>query len=142
MTKIIEYEVGRYQGHPVVIRFANVSEENARELAEVLAKRLANEFNAVYPLRHPSDYLLADIPPIVKNSPLQQRARVSPGYEDKLPGDWRLIPQDDKRYYGDDGRILPQFMSLKRYPQSYPELSIHWARPSMYPNDVENRIPG
>lgn len=141
MTKIIEYEAGRFQGHPVVIRFANVSEDKALYIAETLANRLASEFNAVYPLRHPSDYLLAEWPS-ESSKHFPNRARVSPGYEDRIPFTWRIIPQDDRRFYGSDERIFPQFMSLKRYPQDFPELSIHWARPSMYPNDIENRIPG
>lgn len=49
MIKIIEYEVGRYNGHPVVIRFANVSEEDAQEYAWRFAKRLQGEFGAFYP---------------------------------------------------------------------------------------------
>lgn len=41
MTKIIEYEVGKFLGHPVVIRFANVSEEDARGVVDAFKKRLS-----------------------------------------------------------------------------------------------------
>lgn len=41
MTKIIEYEVGKYQGHSVVIRFANVSEEDARMVVDAFKQRLS-----------------------------------------------------------------------------------------------------
>ena len=71
------------------------------------------------PLRHPSDYLLAEWPS--KSVMYKNRARVSPGYEGMIPSNWKIIPVEDKSFYEDDGRILPPFMSLKRFPQDFPE---------------------